>query len=435
MRPIAVFLAVLLCGGRLCAALPSDAEIRKILADRAGETRGVGVVVGIVSPAGRRVITAGNDTSFTGESAFEIGSITKVFTALLLADMVERKELALSDPAAKILPNLRIPAHDTHPITLVDLATHTSGLPFMADPPLDAFLAHEQLSRDPGADWDYSNVGYWLLGRALEAAGGSDYETLLRTRVLRRLSMSHTTLWAKPVPGHDASGERSVSVMTIPSYAEMAAAGGLVSTTNDLLTFLEIVVHLKRSSLDRAIALAVSTRRPITSERQQALGWVVIGNGQHEILFHDGGTLGFASAMACDPESQLCVTVLMNQVGDVADIARHLLTPSFPITKPVRTTHTEIKLEVTALDAFTGKYDAPDEGTFTVLRDGDVLAIEAPPDWGLPKLQLHPETPRDFFARELPLRVSFQVDEHGRTTGMLIYPPRGQKPVAATRAR
>ena len=421
MRRIAFLLAILCCGGRVRPAPPSDAEVRKILAKRAGETRGVGVVVGIVTPSGRRVIAAGNAPSFNGDTAFEIGSVTKVFTAILLADMVERKELALSDPAAKHLPTLRIPAHGNHPITLIDLATHTSGLPFMADPPIEVSLTHLQLTRDPGADWDYSNIGYWLLGRAMEATAGHDYATLLRRRVLEPLAMSKTSLRA--------------SMLAVPQYAQMAAAGGLVSTTNDLLTFLATVVHLKRSSLDRAIALTLRTRRPIGPERQQALGWVVLHDGGREILFHDGGTLDFASAVACDPGAQTCVTVLMNQAGDVADIARHLLTPSVPITEPVHTVHTEISLDASALDAFTGKYEAAGEGTFIILRDGGVLTIEAPSEWGLPKLQLHPETAHDFFARELPLRVTFQTDDHGRTTGMLVYPPRGQKPVPAIRAQ
>lgn len=416
MRRIAFLLAILCCGGRGRAAPPSDAEIRKIIAERAGETRDVGIVAGIVSPAGRRVIAGGNAPSFNGDAAFEIGSVTKVFTALLLADMVERKEVALAEPVARLLPSLALPAHGGQPITLIDLATHTSGLPFMADPPLEVFLAHAQLS---GTTWSYSNLGYWLLGRAMESAGGADYETLLRSRVLRPLAMKHTAVTA--------------SILEVPLYSQMAAAGGLVSTTNDLLTFLETVVHLRRSTLDPAIALTVRTRRPISAERQQALGWVVLHDGGREILFHDGGTLRFASAIACDPARRLCVTVLMNQAGDVADIARHLLTPSVPIAKPARTTHTEIALDSSALDAFTGKYEAAGEGTFTILREGNVLVFEAPSDWGLPKLQLHPETPRDFFARELPLRVTFQVDDHGRTTGMLVYPPRGQKPVNATR--
>ena len=385
----------------LAAALHA-ADVRKMLVDRAGDARGVGIVVGIVSPAGRRVIASNN---FNGDTAFEIGSVTKVFTALLLADMVERGELALNDPARKFVKDA------PSAITLVDLATHTSGLGFM----------EYRLRRDPGTEWEYSNVGYWLLARALSSRARTDYGTLLRRRVLVPLGL-HDTTFRTLATGHDASGQPAPSISSVEEYAKMPAAGGLVSTTNDLLTFLETVLRLKSSPLASAIALTLRVRRPKSANQEQALGWVI----EPPLIFHDGGTLGYASAIACDPAARTCVTVLMNQAGDVSDIARHLLRPDFPLAKGASTKHVEIMLDRAALDAFAGKYEAAGEGVFTIAREGELLTFEAPADWGLPKLRLHAESSRDFFATELPLRVSFQDG------GMLIYPPRGQKPILAT---
>lgn len=123
--------------------LPSDADVRKMLAERvdtlAGQEDGIGIVVGIIGPQGRRVISyghprQGNPRSLTGETVFEIGSVSKVFTALLLADMVGKGEVALSDPVANYLPaDVKVPQRNGTSITLLDLVTHTSGLPFMTD--------------------------------------------------------------------------------------------------------------------------------------------------------------------------------------------------------------------------------------------------------------------------------------------------------------
>jgi hypothetical protein len=114
-----------------------------------------------------------------GDTGFEIGSVTKVFTALLLADLVRKGEVALADPVAKYLPAVKI--RNGSSITLLSLATHTSGLPFMPDdvPAFDdsaatkcaaaqlyQFLASYELPRHRGTKWDYSNIGYWLLGQA-----------------------------------------------------------------------------------------------------------------------------------------------------------------------------------------------------------------------------------------------------------------------------
>ena len=113
----------------------SDAEIARILAERIDTQRqSVGIVVGVLEPGGRRVISHGSATKgearrLDGETVFEIGSITKVFTALLLADAVERGEVALTDPVTKFLPaSVRVPERG-RAITLGDLASHVSGLP------------------------------------------------------------------------------------------------------------------------------------------------------------------------------------------------------------------------------------------------------------------------------------------------------------------
>jgi len=239
-------------------AVPPDDEIRKILAERVGENeKAVGIVVGVIDPQGRRIISYGHRSDgdarpLDGDTVFEIASVTKVFTALLLADMVEKNEVVLSDPASKYLPAaIKLPERNGHLITLLDLATHTSGLPFMpADAPpfndpaaakystgdLKRYLASYQLTREIGSEWDYSNIGYWVLSEALAARGGKDIENLIRARVLAPLKMADTDfeLSAKMkenlAPGHDSALQPAPAASTIPIYSIMPAGGGLYST-------------------------------------------------------------------------------------------------------------------------------------------------------------------------------------------------------------
>lgn len=442
---------------------PSNSEIHKILCERIGEQeRSAGIIVGVIEPQGRRIISYGHrdirgDRPLDGDTVFEIASVTKVFTALLLGDMVEKNEVALSDAAAKYLPaDLKLPERNGRAITLVDLATHTSGLPFlpanappMNDPAaakysetdLNHYVANYQLTRDIGAEWDYSNLGYWVLSEALATRGRERFQDMLRERILAPLKMANTDFNLSPkmkanlAPGHDNALQPAPNFSALGIYSLMPSGGGLYSSVNDLLSFLSAAMEYENSKLASAIKLTVNTRRPASGGSEQALGWTIYGTGDDPIVFRDGSSYGSASAIAWDPKRRAGVVVLMNRIGDVGDIARHLLRPDFPLAKLTNTKHIEIAIDPALLDSYAGRYEAKGEGIFTVVREDDFLTIESPADWGLPKMRIRPESPRDFFAAELPLRVSFQREISGRATGLLIYPPRGQKAVPATRLR
>ena len=179
------------------AALPSNDEVRAILANRIDvQHQGVGIVVGLIDRHGRRIVAHGTFDKDTrpvnGDTLFEIGSATKVFTSLLLAEAVKRGEVALDDPVAKYLPSsVKVPERGGRKITLLDLATHTSGLPRLplnmnpkdaSNPYADytvqqmyEFLASYTLPRDPGSMYEYSNLGGGLLGHVLALRAWMDY--------------------------------------------------------------------------------------------------------------------------------------------------------------------------------------------------------------------------------------------------------------------
>ncbi len=450
--------------GQNSGDLFNDNEIRGLAAERikalGGEQNGVGIVVGTISSEGRKIISAGERSlddphPLDGDTVFEIGSVTKVFTALLLAEMADKNEVGLNDPVAKYLPaGFKVPEGNGKTISLLDLATHTSGLPFMPNEStisndsaaakystddLRRFVASSELRSGIGEKWEYSNIGYWLLSEALAARAGLDYESLVRKRVITPLGLTNTAfalsreMKAKLAAGHNAVLQPSSPISTLPIYSIMPAAGGLYSTANDLLKLLAVAMDYEHSPLDGAMRLTWNTRRPMSHGFEQALGWTIIREQNSLLIVHDGGTFGYATSIVCDPVRRVGIVVLSNQVANVGDVARHLLRPSIPLEKPTVTKRTEVALDPATLDIYVGNYEATGEGIFAVAREADSLTIRSPAEWGLPKFRLHPESRQDFFAAELPMRVAFQFENDGSVRKMLVYPPRGQKPISAVR--
>ena len=232
-----------------------------------------GMVIALMDEYGTRVVSAGtldNGTNrqLDGDTLFEIGSITKTFTSLLLLDMVKRGEMSLDDPVAKYLPeNVKVPTHAGKEIALLHLSAQDSGLPFNPDNLADKFwvdayneytqddlyefLAAYKLEIDPGERFQYSNVGMTLLGHAIERHTGTDFESLVIDRICRPLKMNDTLITLSPektprvAMGHDIDGNRA------PKYdlRVIAPAGGLLSTTNDLLKYVSANLGFVQSDL------------------------------------------------------------------------------------------------------------------------------------------------------------------------------------------
>src|SRR6185503_6929206 len=293
-------------------ALPSDSTVRAFLVPRVtafpdSGKHGTGIVVGLLDPSGaRRVISVGVDSA----GVFEIGSITKVFTTSILEDMVERGEVKLDDPVAKFLPrSVRIPTRGDRQITLLDLATQSSGLPRMpanfaprdplnpyADysvPQMYEFLSGYQLTRDIGAEYEYSNLGMGLLGHALALKAGLSYEELVRRRILTPLGMRQTAITltpamrAKLAPGHDTEGT------TVPNWdlPTLAGAGALRSTASDMLTFLKANIDSTATPLSRTLKHTQAGRRGTNNPALTiGLGWHILARPAGNVVWHNGGT-------------------------------------------------------------------------------------------------------------------------------------------------
>ena len=425
---------------------PSDAEIRDILAQRIDAMhRSVGIVVGVVDANGRRVVAyghlnQGDSRPIDGETMFEIGSVTKVFTSLLLSEMVQHGEVALNDAVAKYLPaSVKVPQRDGKQITLLDLATHTSGLPRlpsnlapkdMSNPyagytvsDLYAFLSSYQLPRDPGAQYEYSNLGGGLLGLALSRHAGMSYGELVKKWICDPLGMTDTTIELTPemkqrlAVGHNAALQPVSNWDLGPAFA---GAGALRSDANDMLTFVAANLGYVKTPLAPAMAAMLKVQRPTgMTDIEIALGWHIFTTGGKEIVWHNGGTGGYRAFIGFDRQSGVGVVALSNAFTPegVDDIGHHLLDTNFPLMKPAGE-HKEVPVDAKILATYVGAYQLAPQIFFSITRDGDHLYAQLT---GQGRYEIFPESDKDFFYKVVNAQITFVTDRTGKATALILH--------------
>lgn len=308
-----------------------------------------GLTIGIVRKGVRRVFAYGTAKP---DSLFEIGSITKTFTGLILAQMVEQGIVKIDEPVRLMLPVGAVAAPRGLDITVLDLVTQHSGLPRLPDnliPPnpenpyadyhtanLYEFLSAHGLEKRGDPPFLYSNLGLGLLGQALANRAGVGYPTLLFGEVTGPLAMKDTviTLSAEQqhrfIEGH-AADHRVAHAWDLDA---LAGAGAIRSTADDMLTYLEAQLHPERimsegpksSSQGRTLAAAITLSHELRADAgpgtQIAFAWLY--NTETESYWHNGATGGYSSFAFFNPTGDYAAVVLMNTAtgarGSFADL-------------------------------------------------------------------------------------------------------------------
>ena len=273
------------------------------------------------------------------------------------------------------------------------------------------FLSGYQLTRDIGAQYEYSNLAVGLLGHVLALREHTEYESLIRSRILKPLEMNSTAITLSPelrarlAPGHN----NALGVVPNWDLPTLAGAGALRSDANDILTFLAANLGLLQTPLAPAMAAMVTKHRPTgMTGVDVAYGWHMFVRKDDPIVWHNGGTGGYQSFMGYDPKAKVGVVVLSNAstAMGIDDIGHHLLDAKSRLQEPPKP-HVEIQIDPKTLDAFVGRYQLAANFVLTVTREGDRLYAQAT---GQGRFQLYPEAERRFFAKIADIVITFDAD-------------------------
>jgi CubicO group peptidase (beta-lactamase class C family) len=433
-RRIVLALALLAPAAAQAQHFPPDDDVRTMLRYLVEDGETPGIVLGLLEADGStRILSYGSGGAgarpLGPRSVFEIGSITKVFTGTLLADMVERGEVSLSDPVSRYLPaGVRVPSRNGREITLLDLATHRSALPRMpgnlttsaSDPypaytmeDLYAFLSQHELRRDIGSEYEYSNMGVALLGEALARRAGRSWDELVRARVLEPLGMRMTsTVVAGEMAewntrGHDEDG----GAAPYRGWPLLPAMGALRSNAEDLLRFLAANTGPPTSRLERVMRDAHQARASEGEGSEIGLNWHIRTVGGRRLIMHGGTTAGYETQIAFDPERGTGVVLLTNTQEFDDDLGLDLL------TRPAGPARREASVSRDLLRRYAGVYEmAPGRSLVVRVEDEGWLTVQMPRNV---RFRMYAESDSTFFVKRTPWRLRFTRGADGQVSGVV----------------
>jgi D-alanyl-D-alanine-carboxypeptidase/D-alanyl-D-alanine-endopeptidase len=410
-----------------------------------------GLVVGIVSETGRQIIKYGKQcrggNAVDGNTLFDLGSVTKVFTSILLADMIRRGEINLEDPIERFLPSdLKVPAWKGMKITLLHLATHTSGLPNTpriktgeeSEPEyvnftkhtLYNFLSNYTLSRQPGSQFEYSNIGFGLLGHLLSLKTGKSYEQLVEERICRPLGLKDTRRELGPemlkrlAVGYFLDGQEAKNYQMPPV---LAGAGGLRSSANDMLSFLAVNTGLESSPLFKVMHETHRGRFPILKDIVKVgFSWIAVQDEDVHIVIHGGDKDGYRAFIGFDPGNKIGVVVFANFEDTIDDIALYALTGKKDILKlgTYEGVPKQVQIDPRIYDDYIGKYQTTPSFFLLITREGDRLFAQGT---GQPKFELFPESESTFFLKAVRAKIIFERDNSGKVYRLTVRSSEGDE--------
>ena len=353
-----------------------SSQVKSFILDQIINKSKAAIVIGFVDPNGTRIFSFGNMSTrhnipVNENTLFNIGSITKTFTTLLLADMVKQGLVNLTDPIERYLPSsVKVPEFNGQKITLEHLATHTSGLPEFPPNLLDnngniiesynanqlyQALSNTKLTRAPGSQFQYSSFGMGLLGQILSLKAGVSYNQLVKDRILNVLGMNDTkiTLSQNEINNSFPVGHRGGKEITTPKIPMILAdAGAYHSTAPDMLKYISANLGLIHTKLDDAMKLQHLIRHtgvnanPMNYTEYVGLGWRILTNFGTEVIAHTGAINGWNANVAFVPSKQIGVVALCScdptdaDMGNFGFVLLHLAGPEHLSGKSEAKIHT-----------------------------------------------------------------------------------------------
>lgn len=417
--------------------------IEKLVQPLVDERYIVGCVVGVIEDGKPAVYSFGRvrkdkDEKPTADTIYEIGSMTKAFTGVLLADAENRGTLKIEDKLQDHLPkDVTLQEVDGKPIRLVDLASQSSGLPRMpgnfapkdaANPYVDytpaklyAFLSGYKPTRPPGT-YEYSNLGLGLLGQLLAERAGKSYEALLVERICDPLKMSDTRLKLSAdqlqrfAPPHTAELKPDHPW----EFDALAGAGAIRSSVNDMLKFLAASISGEKCEINDAIQKSWVQRLGPPEQADQprvALAWHIAGDGQTR--WHNGQTGGYASTMFVYAPKKTAVVVLCNTASShINPLGEKIIQTVLGMKVPPLDLVREIQVKPEALARYAGKYQLAPGVVLTVTVDDGHLVAQLT---GQDAFKLSAKSDTEFFYRVVDAQITFDADGDGPAKSLTLH--------------
>jgi hypothetical protein len=290
------------------------------------------------------------------------------------------------------------------------------------DEQLYSFLSSYDLIRDVGLKFEYSNLGFGLLGQGLAQRAGTGYETLVETRICEPLGMTSTRITLSPDMERRFAAGHSTDLVTVSRWdiPALAGAGALRSTANDLLIFLAATIGYSRTPLAPAMKAMLSITRPSGQPFiDTGLGWTIDARGGNKIIWKNGGTGGYRAFIGYAPASGVGIVALSNAESNagVDDLGLHLLDARYPLAIPDGSPR-EASISTKLLDSYVGHYELTPTFIVTITRDGDQLYAQAT---GQPRFAVFAKSDGEFFYKVVDAQISFQTDPQGRVSGLVLH--------------
>jgi len=430
-----------------CCSKEQPIDIQKLLQQYIEEGTGVGAAVGYIENDNIQYYVYG-EKSIDGkelvdqETIFEIGSITKVFTTIALMEMIKEGKINLNDPIQKYLPGVKVPQKNEKQITIWHLATHTSELPRMPnnfnpqnlDNPfadysvekLYEFLNSYTLTKDPGQELEYSNLGMGLLGHILSLVEHTSYDELIKTKICIPLSMNNTSQHLTPnMQRHLVYGYSMMEKVSNWDLDALAGAGALRSNVEDMTSFLAANMGMIDTPLYESIK--ASQIEQCSLSHKQCFGWIKTQKNDTTIIWHNGGTGGYRSFIGFDLKNKKGVVILSNSTDPFPDeLGFYILDPiNF---KPERPEYNKALDNPDYLKKFVGTYriepkvkdqDIPVEEFQIVMMKNKLYHSDG--------LQLLPEKENTFQLKGIPIAygIHFIVDDKMNIIELELIAPDG----------
>jgi D-alanyl-D-alanine carboxypeptidase len=378
------------------------------------------------------------------EMVFELGSVTKQFTAAAILLLQERGKLSVTDDITKYLPDF--PTHG-QTITIENLLTHTSGIPSYTGLPewyakiredlkpaeVIALFKDKPLEFNPGERWAYDNSGFFLLGAIIEKVSGQSYEQFVEQEIFQKLGMTHSRYGhADELIPRRASGyskdDKGFHNADYISMTSPYAAGALMSTVDDLAIWdraLSGETLLRKASLDRMFTTAkLKSGLPV----QYGFGMGVFDLAGRHVQMHGGDIPGFTTVVARAPAERLFVAILSNnEAADPRPDEVALRIVAKALGQPLEEIKT-IPLDPKALADYPGVYRFDEQTTRAITQEGGKLFAQRA---GGEKQEVSAIAPDELIYKDRMNHLHFRRDAQGKVTGVDFQPLSGIRQTGA----